>query len=74
MFRELTLLLAAPLALSAQQPQQPQTQQVADTTFHSISLADAIRLANDKNVSNIIVMACSKAVLSPRCGNASCAS
>lgn len=46
MFRKLMVLLAAPLALGAQQ--------VTDTTLHPISLAEAIRLAGDKNVSNII--------------------
>jgi len=46
MFRKLIVLLATPLALGAQQ--------VTDTTLHPISLAEAIRLAGDKNVSNII--------------------
>ena len=46
MFRKLIVLLAAPLALGAQQP--------TDTTLHPISLAEAIRLAGDRNVSNII--------------------
>ncbi len=46
MFRKLIVLLAAPLALGAQQ--------VTDTTLHPISLAEAIRLAGDRNVSNII--------------------
>jgi outer membrane protein len=46
MFRKLMVLLAAPLALGAQQ--------VTDTTLHPISLGEAIRLASDKNVSNII--------------------
>jgi len=46
MFRKLIVLLAAPLALAAQQP--------TDTTLHPISLAEAIRLASDRNVSNII--------------------
>ncbi len=55
MFRQLTLLVAVPLSLTAQTPQQtPQTQQMGDTSMHSISLAEAIRLANDRNVSNII--------------------
>lgn len=48
MFRQLIVLAAAPLALSAQQPQQ-----IVDTTFHPISLADAIKLASDNNVANI---------------------
>jgi outer membrane protein len=46
MFRKLIVLLAAPVALGAQQ--------VTDTTLHPISLAEAIRLAGDRNVSNII--------------------
>src|SRR5215813_3260849 len=47
MFSKLTvLLLAAPVVLGAQQ--------VTDTTLHAISLAEAVRLAADKNVSNII--------------------
>lgn len=46
MFRQLIVLLAAPLALGAQQP-------VTDTTLHPISLADAVRLANENNVANI---------------------
>jgi outer membrane protein len=59
MFRQLTILLALPLALRAQQPQQAgalpqQPPKMADTSFRPISLAEAIRLANDKNVSNIL--------------------
>ena len=55
MFRQLTLLVAVPLSLTAQTPQQtPQGQQMGDTTMHPISLAEAIRLASDRNVSNII--------------------
>ncbi len=46
MFRKLIVLLAAPVVLGAQQ--------VTDTTLHPISLAEAIRLAGDRNVSNII--------------------
>jgi len=46
MFRKLMVLLAAPLALGAQQ--------VTDTTLHPISLGEAIRLAGEKNVSNIV--------------------
>ena len=46
MFPKLMVLLAAPVMLGAQQ--------VTDTTLHPISLAEAIRLAGDKNVSNII--------------------
>jgi outer membrane protein len=56
MFRQLTLLVAVPLSLTAQQPQQtppPSAQRMVDTSLHPISLAEAIRLANDKNVSNI---------------------
>lgn len=44
---KLIALLAAPAILGAQQPTTP------DTTFHPISLADALRLANDNNVQNI---------------------
>src|SRR5262249_47338933 len=46
MFRKLMVLLAAPVVLGAQQ--------VTDTTLHPISLAEAIRLAGEKNVSNIL--------------------
>jgi outer membrane protein len=46
MFRKLILLLAAPVVLGAQQ-------QMADTTFHPITIADAVRLARENNVSNI---------------------
>jgi outer membrane protein len=56
MFRQLTILMVLPMALGAQQPQPqlpPQTPKT-DTAFHPISLAEAIRLANDKNVSNIL--------------------
>ena len=44
---KLIALLAAPAILGAQQP-------TSDTTFHPISLVDALRLANDNNVTNII--------------------
>ena len=55
MFRQLTLLVAVPLSLTAQTPQQtPQGQQMGDTSMHPISLAEAIRLASDRNVSNVI--------------------
>jgi outer membrane protein len=46
MFSKLIVLLAAPLMLGAQQ--------VTDTTLHPISLAEAIRLAGDRNVSNVL--------------------
>jgi outer membrane protein len=46
MFRKLIPLLAAPVWLGAQQP-------ATDTTFHPISMTDAIRLAKENNVSNI---------------------
>ena len=49
MFRKLIALAAAPLALHAQQPAP-----MADTTFHPVSMAEAIRLAKENNVSNII--------------------
>ncbi len=60
MFRQL-ILMAVPVALGAQQPQQAgivpqQTPKMADTSLHPISLAEAIRLANDKNVSNILAV------------------
>ena len=45
MLRNLTLLLATPAVLAAQQ--------VTDTTFHPISVNEAVRLANENNVSNI---------------------
>ncbi len=46
----IALIAAAPALLGAQQMQQPA---MTDTTFRQISLADALRLANDNNVSNI---------------------
>jgi outer membrane protein len=46
MFRKLIPLLAAPVVLGAQQ--------MTDTTFHPISIADAVRLAKDNNVANIL--------------------
>jgi outer membrane protein len=45
MFRKLIPLLAAPVVLGAQQ--------MTDTTFHPITIADAVRLARENNVSNI---------------------
>jgi len=48
MHRKLIVLLAAPAILGAQQAT------TTDTTFHPNSLADALRLANDNNVTNII--------------------
>jgi outer membrane protein len=46
----IAILVAAPSLLAAQQtPQSP----VIDTAFHQISLADALRLAKENNVSNI---------------------
>lgn len=45
MLRKLTFLLATPAVLAAQQ--------VTDTTFHPISVAEAVRLASENNVSNI---------------------
>src|SRR5262245_66163095 len=50
MHRKLIVLLAAPAILGAQQT----TATASDTTFRPISLADALRLANDNNVTNII--------------------
>ena len=46
MFRKLIPLLAVPAWLGAQQP-------VTDTTFHPITMTDAVRLAKENNVSNI---------------------
>jgi len=47
MFSKLTILmLAAPVVLGAQQ--------VTDTTLHPISLAEAVRLAGENNVSNVL--------------------
>jgi len=48
MHRKLIVLFAVPAILGAQQPT------TSDTTFHPISLVDALRLANDNNVTNII--------------------
>lgn len=42
------LLVAAPAALAAQQ-----TEAMTDTTFHQITLVEALRLAHENNVSNI---------------------
>jgi outer membrane protein len=56
MFRKLVTLLAVPALASAQVvPQMPQAQKQgsADSTFRPISLADALRLAKENNVSNI---------------------
>lgn len=47
---KLIVLLAAPAMLGAQQMQHPP---MADTAFHQISLADALRLADQNNVANI---------------------
>jgi outer membrane protein len=46
MFRKLIVLLAAPAIVGAQQA-------MSDTTFHQISMAEALRLAHDNNVQNI---------------------
>jgi outer membrane protein len=46
----IALIAAAPALLGAQQMQQPAT---IDTSFRQISLADALRLAKENNVSNI---------------------
>jgi outer membrane protein len=55
MFRKLIPLLAAPAIVGAQQQVQvqPQVQPPADTTFHPISIAEAVRLAKENNVANI---------------------
>lgn len=45
MFRKLIALLAAPIVLGAQQ--------MTDTTFHPITITDAVRLARENNVSNV---------------------
>jgi outer membrane protein len=45
MFRKLIVLLAAPVVVGAQQ--------LTDTTFHPITITDAVRLARDNNVANI---------------------
>ncbi|HEY4218956.1 MAG TPA: TolC family protein [Gemmatimonadaceae bacterium] len=46
MFRKLIVLLAVPAFVGAQQA-------MTDTTFHQISMADALRLAHDNNYQNI---------------------
>ena len=52
MHRKLIVLLAAPAVLGAQQT--PQAQQVTtDSTLRPITMADAVRLAKENNVSNI---------------------
>jgi len=56
MFTKLISLLAVPVLASAQQvqrTQQVQVQQPVDTAFRPISLADAVRLAKENNVSAI---------------------
>jgi len=45
MFRKLIFLLAAPVVVGAQQ--------MTDTTFHPITITDAVRLARENNVANI---------------------
>jgi len=45
MFRKLIFLLAAPMVVGAQE--------MTDTTFHPITMTDAVRLARENNVSNI---------------------
>lgn len=45
MFRKLILLLAAPIVAGAQQ--------MTDTTFHPITITEAVRLARENNVANI---------------------
>ena len=53
MHRKLIVLLAAPAILGAQQ-QMPQAQQATtDSTLRPITMADAVRLAKENNVSNI---------------------
>ena len=47
----IALIAAAPSLLGAQQMARTTA---ADTTFHPISLAEALRLANDNNVQNIV--------------------
>jgi len=50
MFSKLIVLrAAAPLVLNAQQPAQ-----MSDTSFHPVTMAEAIRLAKENNVSNIV--------------------
>lgn len=46
----IALIAAAPSLLGAQQMQRTTS---TDTTFHPVSLAEAVRLANDNNVQNI---------------------
>jgi outer membrane protein len=62
MFTKLISLLVAPVVLGAQQMQRPlgqpgdtipRARPSTDTTFRPISLADALRLAKENNVSNI---------------------
>ena len=45
MFRKLIFLFAAPVVVGAQQ--------MTDTTFHPITITDAVRLARENNVANI---------------------
>jgi outer membrane protein len=54
MFRKLIVVLAAPMVLGAQQATN-QTQ-AADSTLRPISLAEAVRLAKENNVSNIMAV------------------
>jgi outer membrane protein len=52
MFRKLIPLVAAPALVAAQQ--MPSTSLPGDTTFHPISLAEAVKLAQENNVSAVI--------------------
>ncbi|HXD50004.1 MAG TPA: TolC family protein [Gemmatimonadaceae bacterium] len=52
MFRKLILLVAAPALLAAQQ--MPSASSPGDSAFHPISLAEAVKLAQENNVSAVI--------------------
>ncbi|MGH7621215.1 MAG: TolC family protein [Gemmatimonadaceae bacterium] len=52
MFRNLIPLVAAPALLAAQQ--MPSTSSPGDSTFHPISLAEAVKLAQENNVSAVL--------------------
>src|SRR5690242_8775380 len=53
MHRKLIVLLAAPAILGAQQQMTQAQQAPTDSTLHPITMADAVRLAKENNVSNI---------------------
>jgi outer membrane protein len=54
MFRKLIPLVAAPALLAAQQAPMTPVSPAGDTAFHPISLAEAVKLAQENNVSAVL--------------------